>query len=152
MCLAFFITSGLFFLGQQKVLPQPVRGSPMPFVLAFAPIALMLVWLVQVRFSRTRPSDKPSCRSSTCRRNASAARTTESREESAQVHCFRGSTAATTRPSLAGVRASARDAWLDHRNGKGAESPPQANNKSAESGKDNGTDRSRDGPDADFSL
>jgi hypothetical protein len=52
MCFAFFIATGSFFLGQQDVLPQAVRGSPMLLVLAFVPFALMLFWLVRVRFSR----------------------------------------------------------------------------------------------------
>jgi hypothetical protein len=51
MCFAFFIATGSFFLGQQDVLPEAVRGSPILFVLAFAPIALMLFWFVRVRFS-----------------------------------------------------------------------------------------------------
>ena len=37
MCFAFFIATGSFFLGQQDVLPAAVRGSPILFVLAFAP-------------------------------------------------------------------------------------------------------------------
>ena len=49
-CFVFFIATGSFFLGQQDVLPQAVRGSPILFVLAFAPFALMLFWLVRVRF------------------------------------------------------------------------------------------------------
>ncbi len=52
MCFAFFIATGSFFLGQQDVLPQAVRGSPILMLLAFAPFALMLFWLVRVRFSR----------------------------------------------------------------------------------------------------
>src|SRR5882672_8518708 len=47
MCFAFFIATGSFFLGQQKVLPQAVRGSPILVVLAFAPFALMLFWVVR---------------------------------------------------------------------------------------------------------
>ena len=39
MCFAFFIATGSFFLGQQDVLPEAVRGSPVLFVLAFAPFA-----------------------------------------------------------------------------------------------------------------
>ena len=53
MCFAFFIATGSFFLGQQDVLPEAVRGSPVLIVLAFAPFAAMLFWLVRVRFSRT---------------------------------------------------------------------------------------------------
>lgn len=50
MCSAFFIATGSFFLGQQKVKPVAVRGSPVLFVLAFAPFAVMLFWLVRLRF------------------------------------------------------------------------------------------------------
>jgi len=52
MCLAFFIATGSFFLGQQDVMPVAVRGSPFLFVLAFAPFAVMLFWLVRVRFGK----------------------------------------------------------------------------------------------------
>jgi uncharacterized membrane protein len=52
MCVAFFIATGSFFLGQQDIMPAAVRGSPLLFVLAFAPFALMLFWLVRIRFSK----------------------------------------------------------------------------------------------------
>ena len=52
MCFAFFIATGSFFLGQQDVLPKAVRGSPILFVLAFAPFAIMLFWLVRLRFAK----------------------------------------------------------------------------------------------------
>jgi uncharacterized membrane protein len=52
MCFAFFIATGSFFLGQQDVLPQAVRGSPILFLLAFAPFAVMAFWLVRVRFPK----------------------------------------------------------------------------------------------------
>jgi uncharacterized membrane protein len=52
ICFAFFIATGSFFLGQQDVLPQALRGSPMLFILAFAPFALMLFWLLRLRLSR----------------------------------------------------------------------------------------------------
>jgi hypothetical protein len=51
MCFAFFIATGSFFLGQQDVLPAVMRGSPVLAVVAFAPFALMLLWLVRMRFS-----------------------------------------------------------------------------------------------------
>ena len=51
MCFALFIATGSFFLGQQDVLPQALRGSPILFILAFAPFALMIFWLVRVRLS-----------------------------------------------------------------------------------------------------
>ena len=61
MCFAFFIATGSFFLGQMDVLPQALRSLPLLLVLAFAPFALMLFWLVRVRFPmnralRTQPS------------------------------------------------------------------------------------------------
>ena len=52
MCFAFFIATGSFFLGQQDVLPAAVRGSPLLFILAFAPFAAMAFWLVRVRFGK----------------------------------------------------------------------------------------------------
>lgn len=52
MCVAFFIATGSFFIGQQDVLPAAVRGSPILLVLGFAPLAAMLFWLVRVRFAK----------------------------------------------------------------------------------------------------
>ena len=52
MCFAFFIATGSFFIGQQDVLPQVVRGSPILFVLGFAPLAIMPFWLVRIRFGK----------------------------------------------------------------------------------------------------
>ena len=52
MCFAFFIATGSFFIGQQDVLPAAVRGSPILFVLGFAPIVVMLFWLVRLRFAK----------------------------------------------------------------------------------------------------
>ena len=52
MCFAFFIATGSFFLGQQDLLPAAVRGSPILFVLAFAPFAVMAFWLVRVRLGK----------------------------------------------------------------------------------------------------
>jgi hypothetical protein len=52
MCFAFFIATGSFFLGQQDILPKAVQGSPILFVLAFAPFAIMLFWLIRLRFAK----------------------------------------------------------------------------------------------------
>jgi len=52
MCFAFFFATGSFFIGQQKVMPEAIRGSPILFVLAFAPLAIMLFWLVRLRFAK----------------------------------------------------------------------------------------------------
>jgi len=53
MCFAFFIATGSFFLGQQDVLPDAVRGSPVLFALAFAPFAVMLWWLARLRLAKS---------------------------------------------------------------------------------------------------
>lgn len=62
MCVAMFIATGSFFLGQQDVMPAVVRGSPVLMVLAFAPFALLAFWLVRVRMTsryRASPSAAP---------------------------------------------------------------------------------------------
>jgi hypothetical protein len=48
---AMFFATGSFFLGQQKVMPNAVQGSPILIVLAVAPLALMIFWLFYVRLS-----------------------------------------------------------------------------------------------------
>ena len=52
MCTAFFVATGSFFLGQQKVMPVFIQGSPVLIVLALAPLVLMVFWLFRVRVSR----------------------------------------------------------------------------------------------------
>jgi hypothetical protein len=52
MCLALFVATGSFFLGQQRVMPEAVRGSPILLVLGLAPLVFMLFWLVRVRFGK----------------------------------------------------------------------------------------------------
>jgi hypothetical protein len=53
MCFAFFIATGSFFLGQQDVMPEAIRGSRVLFVLAFAPFAVMAFCLVRLRFPKS---------------------------------------------------------------------------------------------------
>jgi hypothetical protein len=60
MCSAFFIATGSFFLGQQDALPEAVRGSPVLFVLAFAPFAIMAFWLVRLRLGKQRRAAIPA--------------------------------------------------------------------------------------------
>ena len=62
MLFAFFIATGSFFIVQQDVMPEAVRGSPVLFVLAFAPFAVMLFWLVRLRFARAIARSKSSGR------------------------------------------------------------------------------------------
>jgi hypothetical protein len=49
MCVALFIASGSFFLGQQRVMPVWMRGSPLLFVPTFAPFVVMIYWLIRLR-------------------------------------------------------------------------------------------------------
>jgi len=52
MCFALFFAAASFFLGQQKVMPAFMHGSPLLFIPALAPLALMIFWLVRVRFAK----------------------------------------------------------------------------------------------------
>ena len=52
MCTALFIASGSFFLGQQKVMPLWMKGSPWLWIPALAPLVLMLFWLIRVSWAR----------------------------------------------------------------------------------------------------
>ncbi len=60
MCAALTIASGSFFLGQQKVMPVFMQGSPWLFVPVFAPLLLMVFWLIRVRLARRFKSDPTS--------------------------------------------------------------------------------------------
>jgi hypothetical protein len=52
MCFSLFIASGSFFLGQQQVMPEWMRDSPLLLVVALAPLAFMFFWLIRVRLTR----------------------------------------------------------------------------------------------------
>ncbi len=52
ICLALFVAVGSFFLGQQRVMPEFVQGSPWLTVPPLAVLAMMLFWLVRVRFGK----------------------------------------------------------------------------------------------------
>lgn len=51
MCLAMFVATGSFFLGQQQVMPGFLHDSPWLFVPAFAPLVLLFYWLIRVRLT-----------------------------------------------------------------------------------------------------
>ena len=51
MCFALFIATGSFFLGQQKVMPAFIHGSPVLVALGIAPLPMMIFWLLRVRFT-----------------------------------------------------------------------------------------------------
>ena len=52
MCFGLFIATGSFFLGQMKFVPAPVRIVPLLFVLALAPLGILLYWMWRVRLRR----------------------------------------------------------------------------------------------------
>ncbi len=51
MCAALFVATGSFFLGQADEIPAVLRG-PHLMIPAFAPLVLMLFWLVRIRIGR----------------------------------------------------------------------------------------------------
>ena len=52
MCFATFVATGSFFLGQARVIPEPVRTCPLLTILASLPLLLMPYWLRRVRVQR----------------------------------------------------------------------------------------------------
>jgi hypothetical protein len=52
MCFALFIASGSFFLGQSQVFPESLRESPLLIVLALAPLAFLIFWMLWVQFTK----------------------------------------------------------------------------------------------------
>jgi hypothetical protein len=52
MCLALFVAVGSFFLGQQRVMPEFMQGSPWLSVPPLAVLAAMLFWLLKLRFAK----------------------------------------------------------------------------------------------------
>ena len=70
MCVALLIASGSFFLGQQRVMPVWMRGSPWLLAPTFAPLVVMVYWLGRIRLtnrvrsaSRSRESEtRPAAR------------------------------------------------------------------------------------------
>jgi hypothetical protein len=52
MCLALFVAAGSLFLGQPKVFPPPLRGSPVLFLPELAVLVALLFWLVRLRIGK----------------------------------------------------------------------------------------------------
>ena len=59
MCAALFIAAGSFFLGQQRVMPEWMRGSPWLFVPTLAPLVLLVYWLIRIRLMKRIPARLP---------------------------------------------------------------------------------------------
>ena len=58
MCFATFIATGSFFLGQQRVIPKPLRIQPVLITLAVLPLVVMVYWLVRVRTRRVTSAQR----------------------------------------------------------------------------------------------
>jgi len=54
MCFALFFATGSFFIGQQKVMPAFMHGSPLLVVLGIGPLLFMIYWLWRVRRTTAR--------------------------------------------------------------------------------------------------
>ena len=52
MCLGLFIATGSFFIGQQDDMPAFIQGSPILFILGFAPLVALFPWVFAVRRRR----------------------------------------------------------------------------------------------------
>lgn len=66
MCFALFFATSFFFIGQQKVMPAGMRGSPVLLALGFAPLGVMIFWLVRIRLTKqfqrqSRPMAGSAC-------------------------------------------------------------------------------------------
>ena len=53
MCFSLFVATGSFFLGQADELPDALRVWPVLYVLALAPLPLLLYWMWRVRGRRS---------------------------------------------------------------------------------------------------
>jgi hypothetical protein len=49
MNVALFVAAGSLFLGQQKLFPHALRGSPILFAPELAIVVMTIVWLVRLR-------------------------------------------------------------------------------------------------------
>ncbi|HWT12071.1 MAG TPA: hypothetical protein VN231_04900 [Allosphingosinicella sp.] len=52
MCAALLIAAFSFFLGQQKVMPELIQGSPLLFVPPLAVLGAMIFWILRLRFAK----------------------------------------------------------------------------------------------------
>jgi hypothetical protein len=53
MCFALFIAASSIFLARQQLFPAFMRKTGALFFLSYLPLALMVFWMVRVRFART---------------------------------------------------------------------------------------------------
>lgn len=48
MCASFFFASGSLFIGQAQLFPDAFNASPLPGLLAFFPIIILMIWVVKI--------------------------------------------------------------------------------------------------------
>ncbi len=49
MCFGLFFACAFFFIGQQKVMPKGLHGSPALLALGLAPLGFLIFWMIRVR-------------------------------------------------------------------------------------------------------
>jgi len=59
MCFAFFIASASIFLARQQLFPVVMRKTGALYVLSLLPLALMIFWLIRVRFANAYRRMRP---------------------------------------------------------------------------------------------
>jgi uncharacterized membrane protein len=52
MCAGTFTAFASFFLGQQRIMPAFIQGSPLLIALAVAPLGFLFYWLIRVRLTK----------------------------------------------------------------------------------------------------
>lgn len=57
VCLAFFEATSAFFVGQQKVMPMFMHGSPVLMILGAGPLLVMAFWLCRIRLTGSVKGD-----------------------------------------------------------------------------------------------
>jgi uncharacterized membrane protein len=62
LCLGLFEATSAFFIGQQKVMPIYLHGSPVLLALGVAPLVLMAFWLSRLRFTKWFSTNATSSR------------------------------------------------------------------------------------------
>jgi len=59
MCAALFFAASFFFIGQQKVMPSYMHGSPILLAPEIAVLGSMIFWLLRVRLSSRKVERLP---------------------------------------------------------------------------------------------
>ncbi len=58
MCFGFFVATGSFFIGQQKIMPAwMLQGRPLLFALGLAPLLFLVFWMIRVRLTNWYKAD-----------------------------------------------------------------------------------------------